>query len=88
VNSAAGECNILDVAKGGTYHREFLADPERCEHFVPVKWLQTVPLSQAFAELGLFGNQNTVCRPTTAKWRHTVDRLRLKFAEFDSDAVR
>jgi hypothetical protein len=26
--------------------------------------------------VGLFGNQNTVCKPTTPKWTHTVERLK------------
>ncbi|MCY7315578.1 MAG: hypothetical protein LH480_08140 [Rubrivivax sp.] len=35
------------------------------KQFVRVRWLDAVPASQAFNELGLFGNQNTVCQPTT-----------------------
>ncbi|MFN7321818.1 MAG: hypothetical protein ACK5TM_12425 [Methylobacterium sp.] len=46
------------------------------EYFVPVNWTHTVPLNQAVNELGLLGNQNTVCRPKTPKWRHTVERLK------------
>lgn len=55
------------------------ADPELAEHFVRVKWLHALPAQLAFNELGLFGNQNTVCQPTTPKWRHTVDRLKAAF---------
>jgi hypothetical protein len=51
--------------KAGTYHRESVNDPERCEYFVPMRWLQTVPLEKAVKEIGLFGNQNSVCKPTT-----------------------
>ena len=50
---------------------------------MPVEWLQIVPLDQAVQEVGLFGNQNTVCKPTTPKWRHTIDRLKLRFPKFD-----
>jgi len=32
-------------------------------------------------EVGLFGNQNTVCQPTTPKWRHTVERLKTYFTK-------
>jgi len=46
---------------------------------VPVRWLKTVPVEQAFNEIGLFGNQNTVCKPRTPKWRTTVERLRQVF---------
>ncbi len=83
VNTPTGESPVLDAAKGGSYHREFLHDPERCEYFVPVRWLQTVPLENAVDEIGLFGNQNTVCKPTTPRWRSTVERLKEKFPNFD-----
>ncbi|MBE0483360.1 MAG: DUF91 domain-containing protein [Bacterioplanes sp.] len=49
---------------------------ELAEYAVPVKWIFTVPATNAFSETGLFGNQNTVCKPTTTKWRHTVERLK------------
>ena len=61
------------------YHRQFVEDQERCEYFVPVEWLVTVPLNEAVKEVGLFGNQNTICRPTVAKWRWTVERLKERF---------
>jgi hypothetical protein len=40
-------------------------------------------LDKAVQELGLFGNQNTVCRPTTDKWRTTVERLKTIVPQFD-----
>ena len=69
---------------GKSYHRQFLNDPDRREYFVPVRWLQTVDIKNAINEIGLFGNQNTVCKPTTPKWRYTVDRLKKSFPDFDS----
>jgi len=83
VHTSEGEIPVLDAAKRGSYHREFVDDPERCEYFVPVRWLQTVPLEKAVQEIGLFGNQNTVCKPTTPKWRSTVERLKEKFPNFN-----
>lgn len=68
----------LDVLTGN-YHREFVEDPERSEYFVPVAWEKTVPQSAAVQEVGMFGNQNTVCKPVTPKWRSTVDRLKEVF---------
>lgn len=50
VNTQDGEIPILDVAKRGGYHREFIDDPERCEYFAPVQWMQTVPLEKAVDE--------------------------------------
>jgi hypothetical protein len=83
VGTPVGNVPVLEVAKGGSYHREFVDDPERCEYFVSVNWLQTVPIEDAVQEIGLFGNQNTVCKPTTPKWRSTVERLKEKFPDFD-----
>jgi hypothetical protein len=82
VTTFQGEVPVLDVAKGGTYEREFVNDPERCEYFVPIRWLQTVPLEKAVKEIGFFGNQNSVCKPTTPKWRATVERLKERFPDY------
>lgn len=82
VPTPAGDRPVLEVATRATYkNRE---DPERCEYFVPMRWLQTVPLDSAIQEIGLFGNQNTVCKPTTPLWRTTVERLKEKFPNFDT----
>lgn len=82
VNTAAGEKLFTEVAQA-TYHREFLPDPERSEYFVPVRWLDTVPVNDAVQEVGMFGNQNTVCRPTTPLWRTTVERLKQRFPDWN-----
>lgn len=83
-NEAGGEEPALEVLKGASYHRDFSDDPDKCEWFVPVKWAATVPLDHAVREIGLFGNQNTICRPTTPKWRTTIDRLKARFPGFDA----
>ena len=54
-------------------------NPEKAEYLVPVKWIKTVPENQAIKEKGFFGNQNTVARPRTPKWDHTVERLKKRF---------
>lgn len=74
----------LELLEKGTYHREYVDDPEKSEYFVTVEWADTVPLTDAVNEVGLFGNQNSVCAPKTPKWRHTVERLKMTFPEFDS----
>src|SRR5581483_7637194 len=83
VKTPGGDVLLLDVAQRATYLRQVVDDPERCEYFVPMEWLQTVPLDKAVNEVGLFGNQNSVCKPTTPKWRSTVERLKEKFPAFD-----
>ncbi|MDN4512823.1 hypothetical protein QYE47_09980 [Pseudomonas sp. 2,4-D] len=78
---------VLEVASRASYDAAFIDDPEQCEYFVPVQWLQTVPISQAVREIGMFGNQNTVCRPKTPKWRSTIERLKERFPHFDDMAA-
>jgi hypothetical protein len=82
-----GEVPATEALKGGHYHREFINDPEKCEYFVPVRWLQTVSLEEGVQETGLFGTTNTVCRPSTAKWRTTVERLKQVFPHFSDDTL-
>lgn len=84
VTTQKGKIPALEALKEGDYHREFVTDPDRSEYFVPIRWLQTVPLEKAVNEIGLFGNQNTVCKPTTPKWRSTVERLKQHFPLFES----
>ena len=74
-----GDQPALDVLENGHYHREYTDDADRMEYFVPVRWLDHVPVERAVDEVGLFGNQNTVCRPRAAKWRGTVERLKTAF---------
>ncbi|MBM7334675.1 MAG: endonuclease NucS domain-containing protein [Alcanivorax sp.] len=58
-------------------YKALASEPEETtEYVVPIRWELAVPASQAFTETGLFGNQNSVCKPTTAKWSHTVERLK------------
>jgi hypothetical protein len=83
VKTPAGEVPVLEAVEVGQYHRDLADDPERCEYFVPVQWLQTVPIEKPISEAGLFGNQNTVCKPITPKWRSTVARLKELFPSFD-----
>lgn len=54
-------------------------DEEKTEYLVKVMWIKTLELNQAIKEKGFFGNQNTVCKPVTKKWQHTVERLKKRF---------
>ncbi len=83
VGTPEGERTVLDVLQDAERYREHADDPEMSEYFVRVNWLDTVPESRAVNEVGLFGNQNTVCQPTTPKWRHTVERLKTYFTKWD-----
>ena len=76
------EVPVFDVLSNGDALRQKHGDSERAECFVRVEWLDTVPRVKAFNEVGLFGNQNTVCKPNTPKWRHTVERLKTVFTKW------
>ena len=82
VQTPDGERPCLDVLKQAQRYREDADDPEKTERFVAVQWLDTVAEADAVSEVGLFGNQNTVCQPTTPKWRHTVERLQNHFPKW------
>jgi len=84
VMTDTGEHLAMDVVQHGEKYKATADDPEKTEQFVRVKWLDTVDANKAFAEVGLFGNQNTVCQPTTPKWRHTVERLKTAFPKWSA----
>lgn len=54
-------------------------DLENQALFVPVSWVSDVPLTAAVREIGFFGNQNTVAKPKSEKWEHTVSVLKKRF---------
>ena len=85
-NEAGQDVPALTILNGAHYHRQFVDDPDKCEWFVPITWSATVPLDKGFREIGLFGNQNTICRPVTPKWRTTVERLKAYFPDFDRNS--
>lgn len=83
VQTTEGEKPCLQVLKHAAQYQKNAHDPEKAEYFVRVDWLDTVTETKALNEVGLFGNQNTVCQPTTPKWRHTVERLKTYFPKWE-----
>ncbi len=84
VATPEGERPAIEVLANVAKMKTQAQDPERAEYFVKVQWLDTVPESNAINEVGLFGNQNTVCQPSAPKWRHTVERLKTFFPNWDA----
>lgn len=84
VTTPEGDVPFSTLPLKGHYHQQFTDDDQKSEYFVPIRWLQTVPVTQAVQEIGMFGNQNTVCKPTAQKWRTTVERLKEKFPRYNS----
>ena len=68
--------NIYDLSKKANYFSEYINDEDKAEYIVKIEWIKAVDMKKAVSEVGFFGNQNTVCRPRTPKWPHTVDRLK------------
>ena len=87
IQTPEGERPALDVLKHADMYKQEADDPEKAEYFVRVAWLDTVPEAQAVNEVGLFGNQNSVCQPLTPKWRHTVERLKTYFKRWDDQVA-
>lgn len=85
VQTESGERPALEVLKHAEQYRLHAGDPDLSEYFVRVRWLGVVPATNAINEVGLFGNQNTVCQPTTPKWRHTVERLKAAFPNWNEN---
>lgn len=84
VQTPNGERPVLDILKFGERYKKNANDPDKAEYFVRVEWIETVPDTKAVNEVGLFGNQNTVCQPSTPKWRHTVERLKTYFKQWEN----
>ena len=83
VPTPSGDRPCLDVIKVADHLRKTANDPEMAEYFVRVEWLDSVPENEAFNEVGLFGSQNSVCQLLAPKWRHTVERLKTVFRNWD-----
>lgn len=63
-------------ALAGSYtHQDSEAD-EDAEWVVPVQWIRTVPLTDAYWEKGFFANQNSACK---LRQEFTLDRLAQRF---------
>ena len=84
ITTPEGEKPCLDVLSNAAELRPRANDPEKAEYFVRVQWIETMDEAKAFNEIGLFGNQNSVCQPTTPKWRHTTDRLKTYFTRWNT----
>ena len=78
-NDAGAKVPITSLPLTGNLTRPSDNKEATEEYIVPVKWIKTVPLNEAISEKGFFGNQNSAARPRAKTWRHTVDRLKVRF---------
>jgi hypothetical protein len=72
--------NIYELSDKANYYKQFVDDADNAEYIVEVEWIKKVGIAEAVKEVGFFGNQNTVCKPTTQKWNHTVERLKKRWS--------
>jgi hypothetical protein len=82
-----GEKPASEVLRNHEVYKQLGEEPDKAEYFVRVEWLDTVPETDALTEVGLFGNQNSVCQPTIPKWDHTIERLKTKFKNWNQNPV-
>jgi hypothetical protein len=78
-DSAGNRVPLLTLSEKVRGMHKAVDNVETAEYLVRVNWLKTVPISEAVKEKGFFGNQNTVAKPKTPKWNHTVERLKKRF---------
>jgi hypothetical protein len=85
VTTPEGRVKLLDIGKGVHYdwQREHASEPDNCEWYVPVRWLQTLPKEKAIRVKGLIGLRNTACKPRQAAWGPIVEQLKELFPDFD-----
>jgi hypothetical protein len=77
--SGGKEVSLLEAPLRSPGIGKHADDPGLTEYVFRVNWTKAVPLGQAVSERGFFGNQNTVARPTTAKWNYTIQVLKERF---------
>ena len=71
--------NIFDIDLKGNYGIENKDNEDNAEYIVKVAWEKKFKIEESVKELGFFGNQNTVCRPSNSKWIFTIDYLKRKW---------
>ena len=72
--------SAVPIAKAKTVGNYAVDDSDATAWFVPIEWATTVSESEAVKEVGFFGNQNTVAKPKSEKWEHTVSVLKKYFS--------
>jgi hypothetical protein len=78
-DGARTDVPIVQVSEAAASLRSVTDHPDTADYLVRVEWSKTVDPTQAIHEKGFFGNQNSVARPRSPKWDHTVERLKTRF---------
>ncbi|MBA2741049.1 MAG: DUF91 domain-containing protein [Actinobacteria bacterium] len=75
VNVDGSPTPILEAPLKATAMGAHADDPDLSEYVVAVKWLTTIPETQAIWEPGMFANQHTACRLQGEKGEFTIARV-------------
>ncbi len=78
-HDAGNQVPIVEVSPATESLQPATDDPEAADYLVRVNWIKTIDPKQGVREKGFFGNQNSVARPRSPKWNHTVERLKTRF---------
>lgn len=79
LGEAGHEVPIVRVSEAAASLRSAAEHPDTADYLVRVEWSKTVDPTKSIHEKGFFGNQNSVARPRSPKWDHTVERLKTRF---------
>ncbi len=74
---------LRSLELAGHYGLNETQPDEYAEWVVPVRWLATRPLTEAYWEKGLFANQNSACK---LRQTFTIDRVTAQFQLVDESA--
>ncbi len=81
VNNNGAKVSIFDVPVIVEDIKKNADDLEKCEYFVKIEWIKTVPESKAYWEKGMRANQNSAFK---LKSEFTLEKL-IKFFELDDE---
>ena len=65
---------FFSLPLSGEYCRS--RDDEDSEYVVLVEWIKAVPADETVSQTGMYGNQQTVCRPRQVNWPDTIEHLK------------
>ena len=63
-------------------NREYNDDPDKCEWFLPVEWVQTVSEDHLFWEVGMYAVETIAVHSSSERWLSTLARLRERFPDY------
>lgn len=79
VQTEGGARRLVEIAEATGRLTTSKWEPRKTENVVAVRWLKTVPATEAVQGDGFFTNQNVACKPHSDRWAKTVAALKRAF---------